>query len=81
MNGYVAKRRGRFYAVAYEGLDPVTGNETPVEASIDLDTTFDVLAGWRAYQHATFAAVVLSARTRRRATVQLRDRGSWPSVS
>ena len=27
MNGYVAKRRGRFYAVIYEGLDPVTGRE------------------------------------------------------
>jgi integrase len=27
MNGYVAMRRGRFYAVIYEGLDPVTGRE------------------------------------------------------
>lgn len=27
MNGYVAQRRGRFYAVIYEGLDPVTGKE------------------------------------------------------
>ena len=27
MKGYVAKRRGRFYAVIYEGLDPVTGRE------------------------------------------------------
>jgi hypothetical protein len=27
MNGYVAKQRGRFYAVIYEGLDPVTGRE------------------------------------------------------
>ena len=27
MNGYVANRRGRFYAVIYEGLDPVTGRE------------------------------------------------------
>jgi integrase len=27
MNGYVAKRRGRYYAVIYEGLDPVTGRE------------------------------------------------------
>jgi integrase len=27
VNGYVAKRRGRFYAVIYEGLDPVTGRE------------------------------------------------------
>ena len=27
MNGYVAERRGRFYAVIYEGLDPVTGRE------------------------------------------------------
>ena len=27
MNGYVAQRRGRFYAVIYEGLDPVTGRE------------------------------------------------------
>jgi hypothetical protein len=26
MNGYV-KRRGRFYAVIYEGLDPITGRE------------------------------------------------------
>jgi hypothetical protein len=25
MNGYGAKQRGRFYAVIYEGLDPVTG--------------------------------------------------------
>lgn len=28
MNGYVAQRRGRFYAVIYEGRDPVTGKET-----------------------------------------------------
>jgi len=27
MNGYVAQRRGRFYAVIHEGLDPVTGRE------------------------------------------------------
>ena len=27
MKGYVARRRGRFYAVIYEGLDPVTGRE------------------------------------------------------
>jgi len=27
MNGYVAQRRGRCYAVIYEGLDPVTGRE------------------------------------------------------
>ena len=27
MKGYVAQRRGRFYAVIYEGLDPVTGKE------------------------------------------------------
>ncbi|MBW3548873.1 MAG: hypothetical protein KY452_12185, partial [Actinobacteria bacterium] len=27
MRGYVAKRRNRFYAVIYEGLDPVTGRE------------------------------------------------------
>lgn len=27
MKGYVAERRGRFYAVIYEGLDPVTGRE------------------------------------------------------
>jgi integrase len=27
MNGYVAQRRGRFYAVIYEGRDPVTGRE------------------------------------------------------
>lgn len=27
MKGYVAQRRGRFYAVIYEGLDPVTGRE------------------------------------------------------
>jgi integrase len=27
VNGYVAQRRGRFYAVIYEGLDPVTGRE------------------------------------------------------
>ena len=27
MNGYVAQRRGRFYAVIYEGRDPVTGKE------------------------------------------------------
>ena len=25
MNGYIAQRRGRFYVVIYEGLDPVTG--------------------------------------------------------
>ncbi len=27
MKGYVTQRRGRFYAVIYEGLDPVTGRE------------------------------------------------------
>jgi len=27
MKGYVAKRRGRYYAVIYEGLDPITGRE------------------------------------------------------
>lgn len=27
MDGYVTQRRGRFYAVIYEGLDPVTGRE------------------------------------------------------
>ena len=27
MRGYVAKRRNRFYAVIYEGIDPVTGHE------------------------------------------------------
>ncbi|MCB0948772.1 MAG: site-specific integrase [Acidimicrobiales bacterium] len=27
MDGYVAQRRGRFYAVIYQGLDPVTGKE------------------------------------------------------
>jgi integrase len=27
MKGYVARRRGRFYAVIYEGLDPITGRE------------------------------------------------------
>ena len=27
MKGYVAKRRGRYYAVVYEGRDPVTGKE------------------------------------------------------
>lgn len=27
MNGYMAQRRGRFYAVIYEGRDPVTGKE------------------------------------------------------
>lgn len=27
MNGYVAQRRGRYYAVIYEGRDPVTGKE------------------------------------------------------
>ncbi|MGI8754941.1 MAG: tyrosine-type recombinase/integrase [Acidimicrobiales bacterium] len=27
MDGYVAQRRGRFYAVIYEGRDPVTGKE------------------------------------------------------
>ena len=27
MNGYVAQRRGRFYAVIYAGRDPVTGKE------------------------------------------------------
>ena len=27
MKGYVAQRRGRFYAVIYEGRDPVTGKE------------------------------------------------------
>lgn len=27
MHGYVAQRRGRFYAVIYEGRDPVTGKE------------------------------------------------------
>lgn len=27
MNGYVAQRRGRYYAVVYEGRDPGTGKE------------------------------------------------------
>ncbi len=27
MRGYVAQRRGRFYAVIYEGIDPITGRE------------------------------------------------------
>ena len=27
MKGYVAQRRGRFYAVIYKGRDPVTGRE------------------------------------------------------
>jgi hypothetical protein len=27
MHGYVAKRRDRYYAVIYEGRDPVTGKE------------------------------------------------------
>ncbi|MDQ3294552.1 MAG: hypothetical protein M3527_08915 [Actinomycetota bacterium] len=27
MKGYVRQRRGRFYAVVYEGRDPVTGKE------------------------------------------------------
>jgi len=27
MRGYVAKRRSRFYAVIYEGIDPITGRE------------------------------------------------------
>ena len=27
MKGYVAQRRGRFYAVIYEGRDPITGKE------------------------------------------------------
>ena len=30
MKGYVAQRRDRFYAVIYEGRDPVTGKETVV---------------------------------------------------
>jgi hypothetical protein len=27
MRGHVARKRGRYYAVIYEGLDPVTGRE------------------------------------------------------
>lgn len=27
MKGYVARKGGRWYAVIYEGLDPVTGRE------------------------------------------------------
>lgn len=27
MKGYVANKGGRWYAVIYEGLDPVTGRE------------------------------------------------------
>src|SRR5271156_2879942 len=27
MRGYVAQRRDRFYAVIYEGIDPITGRE------------------------------------------------------
>lgn len=27
MQGHVARKRGRYYAVIYEGLDPVTGKE------------------------------------------------------
>ena len=29
MRGYVAKRRNRFYAVIYEGIDPITGRVSP----------------------------------------------------
>ena len=32
MSGYVAQRRGRFYAVIYEGKDPVTGQRRAVGA-------------------------------------------------
>jgi hypothetical protein len=27
MHGYVTRKRDRYYAVIYEGLDPVTGRE------------------------------------------------------
>ena len=27
MRGYAAKRRNRYYAVIYEGIDPITGRE------------------------------------------------------
>jgi len=27
MKGYVTTKRGRYYAVIYEGLDPITGRE------------------------------------------------------
>jgi hypothetical protein len=27
MKGYVVRRRNRYYAVIYEGLDPVTGRD------------------------------------------------------
>ena len=27
MDGHVARKRDRYYAVIYEGLDPVTGKE------------------------------------------------------
>jgi hypothetical protein len=27
MKGYVARKRDRYYAVVYEGLDPITGRE------------------------------------------------------
>lgn len=27
MKGYVARKGGRYYAVVYEGLDPLTGRE------------------------------------------------------
>ena len=27
MKGYVARKRDRYYAVIYEGLDPITGKE------------------------------------------------------
>jgi len=27
MRGYIVEKNGRFYAVIYEGLDPITGRE------------------------------------------------------
>ena len=32
MRGYVVERKGRFYAVIYEGLDPITRRERLQEA-------------------------------------------------
>ena len=41
MKGYVRQRRGRFYAVIYEGRDPVTGKETVVYTCTNQDQALD----------------------------------------
>ena len=52
MRGYVAKRRDRFYAVIYEGIDPITGRERRSwhPAGTDRDRAIDLASQLAAEQ-------------------------------